>query len=101
MLGTAWARGDSAAVSEAMQAFRDKFQETLLANAPVEKSDQANYRPWSKRFAQWLYSTDHISIEYGIRYDGIDLRKLSPGTRGIVLVLLYLALDDLKIAHWL
>ncbi|EEE48184.1 hypothetical protein FIV06_31420 (plasmid) [Labrenzia sp. THAF191b] len=94
MLGTAWARGDSAAVSEAMQAFRDKFQETLLANAPVEKSDQANYRPWSKRFAQWLYSTDHISIEYGIRYDGIDLRKLSPGTRGIVLVLLYLALDD-------
>jgi predicted ATP-dependent endonuclease of OLD family len=94
MLGTAWASGDSAAVSEAMQAFRDKFQETLLANAPVEKSDQNNYRPWSKRFAQWLYSTDHISIEYGIRYDGIDLRKLSPGTRGIVLVLLYLALDD-------
>lgn len=94
MLGTAWARGDSASVSEAMQAFRDEFQETLLANAPVEKSDQANYRPWSKRFAQWLYSTDHISIEYGIRYDGIDLRKLSPGTRGIVLVLLYLALDD-------
>lgn len=94
MLGPAWATGDSTAVSQAMQAFRDKFQETLLANAPVEKSDQANYRPWSKRFAQWLYSTDHISIEYGIRYDGIDLRKLSPGTRGIVLVLLYLALDD-------
>jgi hypothetical protein len=36
----------------------------------------------------------HISIEYGIKYDGIDIRKLSPGTRGIVLVLLYLALDD-------
>lgn len=93
-LGPAWATGDSSAVSESMQAFRDKFQEALLANAPVEKSDQANYRPWSKRFAQWLYSTDHILIEYGIRYDGIDLRKLSPGTRGIVLVLLYLALDD-------
>ena len=41
-----------------------------------------------------LYSTDHISIEYGIRYDGVDIRKLSPGTRGIVLLLLYLALDD-------
>ena len=25
---------------------------------------------------------------------GIDIRKLSPGTRGIVLLLLYLALDD-------
>jgi len=30
----------------------------------------------------------------GIRYDDIEIRKLSPGTRGIVLVLLYLALDD-------
>jgi energy-coupling factor transporter ATP-binding protein EcfA2 len=37
---------------------------------------------------------DHISIEYGIKYDGIDIRKLSPGTRGIVLLLPYLALDD-------
>jgi energy-coupling factor transporter ATP-binding protein EcfA2 len=94
MLGLAWITGDSNAVSKSMRAFRDKFEKTLLANAPVEKSDQANYRSWSKRFAQWLYSTDHILIEYGIRYDGIDLRKLSPGTRGIVLVLLYLALDD-------
>ena len=29
-----------------------------------------------------------------MKYDGIDIRKLSPGTRGIVLVLLYLVLDD-------
>nr|WP_267874829.1 AAA family ATPase [Telluria antibiotica] len=27
-------------------------------------------------------------------YDGTDIRKLSPGTCGIVLLLLYLALDD-------
>ena len=27
-------------------------------------------------------------------YDGADIRKLSPGTRGIVLLLLYLALDE-------
>jgi ABC-type lipoprotein export system ATPase subunit len=94
MLAPAWTTGDAAAVSKAMQAFRDKHQEALLEKAPYARSDQANYRPWTRRFAQWLYSTDHISIEYGIRYDGIDIRKLSPGTRGIVLVLLYLALDD-------
>ena len=47
-----------------------------------------------KRFAQWLFSTDHIAIRYGIDYEGVDIRKLSPGTRGIVLLLLYLALDD-------
>ncbi|MGX9943171.1 TrlF family AAA-like ATPase [Bradyrhizobium denitrificans] len=94
MLAPAWTSGNAVAVSTAMQAFRDKHQDALLEKAPYPRSDQANYRPWSRRFAQWLYSTDHISIEYGIRYDGIDIRKLSPGTRGIVLVLLYLALDD-------
>jgi ABC-type uncharacterized transport system ATPase subunit len=94
MLADAWRSGDSSAVSVAMTAFREKYDKALLDKAPFTRNDQPNYRPWARRFAQWLYSTDHISIEYGIRYDGIDIRKLSPGTRGIVLVLLYLALDD-------
>ena len=94
MLLNAWTTGDAAAVSHAMTAFRTKHQEALLEKAPYHRTDQINYRPWSRRFAQWLYSTDHILIEYGINYDGIDIRKLSPGTRGIVLLLLYLALDD-------
>ncbi|MCH8863537.1 MAG: ATP-binding protein [Proteobacteria bacterium] len=94
MLEEAWRAGDSAAVSAAMTKFKDKHQDALLEKAPYPRTDQSNYRPWSRRFAQWLYSTDHISIDYGIKYDGIDIRKLSPGTRGIVLVLLYLALDD-------
>ena len=58
------------------------------------RQDPVDFRAWSKRFAQWLYSTDHIEIRYGIDYDEIEIRKLSPGTRGIVLLLLYLALDD-------
>ena len=94
MLRDAWRAGDSKAVSEAMAAFREKHEEALLEKAPYPRSDRHNYRPWSRRFAQWLYSTNHISLEYGIKYDGIELQKLSPGTRGIVLVLLYLALDD-------
>jgi hypothetical protein len=81
-------------VSKAMSGFRDAFQDALLEKAPFPRSDQANYRPWTRRFAQWLYSTKHISIEYAISYDGTDIRKLSPGTRGIVLILLYPALDD-------
>jgi energy-coupling factor transporter ATP-binding protein EcfA2 len=90
----AWTKGGPEAVSQAMALFRETYEQTLLDEAPVKRTDPARYRPWSRRFAQWLYSTDHISIEYGIRYDGIDITKLSPGTRGIVLVLLYLALDD-------
>ena len=94
MLEEAWRTGDPAAVSVAMTKFMEKHQEALLAKAPYPRTDQSNYRPWSRRFAQWLYSTDHIWIEYGIKYDRVDIRNLSPGTRGIVLVLLYLALDD-------
>lgn len=94
VLKDAWETGDSAAVRTAMAEFRRLYQKDILDHSPVAHTDQAEFRAWSKRFAQWLFSTDHISIRYGIDYDGVDIRKLSPGTRGIVLLLLYLALDD-------
>jgi energy-coupling factor transporter ATP-binding protein EcfA2 len=93
-LKTPWEAGDADRVSAAMKAFREKNQEALLDDAPVPKSQQANYRDWLKTFAKWLYGTDHIQLQYSIDYDAVDIRKLSPGTRGIVLLLLYLALDD-------
>jgi hypothetical protein len=77
-LKAAWETGDTPTVSTAMAKFREDHQADLLAGAPVPKSD---------------YGTDHIKIEYSVDYDGVDIRKLSPGTRGIVLLLLYLALD--------
>jgi hypothetical protein len=92
-LKPAWETGDSRVVSAAIAAFRNENDDALMERAPVPKTEQANYREWSKRFAKWLYSTDHIRIRYSINYDGVDIRKLSPGSRGIVLLLLYLALD--------
>src|ERR1035437_5701852 len=92
-LKPAWETGDSKTVSAAMAAFRNENDDALMERAPVPKTEQANYREWSKRFAKWLYKTDHIKIHYSIDYDGVDIRKLSPGSRGIVLLLLYLALD--------
>jgi ABC-type multidrug transport system ATPase subunit len=94
MLLSSWTKGDTSSVLAAMKNFRAKHQDALLEKAPYNRTDQTNYRPWTRRFAKWLYSTDHISIEYGITYDGVEIKKLSPGTRGIVLLLLYLALDD-------
>jgi DNA repair exonuclease SbcCD ATPase subunit len=94
VLRQAWETGDSAAVIAAMAEFRRLYQKDLLDHSPVAHTDQAEFRVWSKRSAQWLFSTEHIAIRYGIEYDGVDIRKLSPGTRGIVLLLLYLALDD-------
>lgn len=94
VLRATWESGDSTAVIAAMAEFRRLYQKDLLDHSPVLRTEQAEFRAWSKRFAQWLFSTDHIEIRYGIDYDGIDIRKLSPGTRGIVLLLLYLGLDD-------
>jgi hypothetical protein len=94
VLKFAWENGDSASVIAAMAEFLRLYQKDLLDHSPVARTDQAEFRTWSKRFAQWLFSTDHIQIRYGIDYDGVDISKLSPGTRGIVLLLLYLGLDD-------
>jgi ABC-type lipoprotein export system ATPase subunit len=93
-LREAWQTGDKEQASKAMSDFRDAYEKELLERAPYKDSKSQEYRDWARRFAKWLYGTNHIRIEYGILYNGVDIRKLSPGTRGIVLVLLYLALDD-------
>lgn len=93
-LGPSWRTGTSAEVQAAMTNFIASFTSALFVHAPYAPTQQAEFRTWSKRFAQWLFGTDHISVRYEIAYDGVDIRKLSPGTRGIVLLLLYLALDD-------
>lgn len=90
----AWETGDTAAIGEALKLFTEAWQDELIAVANVPPNDSQAYRNWLMRFAKWLFSTDHIQIEYSIDYEGTDIRKLSPGTRGIVLLLLYLALDD-------
>ncbi|MEE3044291.1 MAG: AAA family ATPase [Pseudomonadota bacterium] len=90
----AWEAGDIEAVDNALQHFTDEWQDELMSVASVSTDDTSAYRSWLIRFAKWLFSTDHIQIEYGIAYEGTDITKLSPGTRGIVLLLLYLALDE-------
>lgn len=90
----AWEKGDASAIEKALQLFADEWQDELVSVANVSKTDMAAYRIWLRKFAKWLYGTEHLRLEYGVEYDGTDITKLSPGTRGIVLLLLYLALDD-------
>jgi energy-coupling factor transporter ATP-binding protein EcfA2 len=93
-LKPAWETGSATDVQAAMTAFISKHLNDLLSHAPCAPTQQAEFRAWSKQFAHWLFGTNHITVRYEISYDGVDIRKLSPGTRGIVLLLLYLALDD-------
>lgn len=93
-LRPAWETGSPADVQAAMTTFIATYTKDLLAHAPYVPAQQGEFRAWSKRFAHWLFSTDHVSVRYEIAYEGVEIRRLSPGTRGIVLLLLYLALDD-------
>lgn len=88
-LGTAWQQGTAAEVSAAMSVFIAKHADILKQHMPA----QANFRDWARNIAAWLYSTDHVQVGYGLQYDGVEIERLSPGTRGIVLLLLYLAID--------
>lgn len=90
----AWTEGSVDDIHTAMKKFQDDHAKSLMDLATVARTDKDNFRTWAKQFAKWLYSTNHIHITYGVEYDGVDIKKLSPGTRGIVLLLLYLALDD-------
>ena len=75
-----------------MQTFlKELHQEIIKAMPPT--ITQGKKTVWIQRVASWLYNTDHIAMQYSITYDGVAIELLSPGTRGIVLLLLYLVID--------
>jgi len=46
-----------------------------------------------KDFYDWLYSVDYYKLTYSIKFNGKDLDALSPGLKGVALLILYLELD--------
>jgi hypothetical protein len=44
-------------------------------------------------FFTWLYSTRYYAISYSIKFNGIELQNLSPGLKGVALLILFLELD--------
>ncbi|AQZ32753.1 hypothetical protein BHQ29_05325 [Pseudomonas sp. LPH1] len=88
----AWSKGAPQDVAEAMESFRDAFSQELMSSVPKSLSVEERSQR-TQEIAAWLYDTSHVQVEYGIAFDGVAIEKLSPGTRGIVLLLLYLAID--------
>lgn len=91
---SAWESGDGDAASAAIQAFSVKHSGDLRAHARADTKDNDQYREWEREVARWLYGVGHISVVYSLEYDGLNVERLSPGSRGIVLLLLYLAVDQ-------
>lgn len=82
----AWSSGTPAEIKAAIL----KFIEVYGADA-IKVLTAGNT---ALNFGLWLFSTGHIGIRYGVQYEGVDLQRLSPGTRGVVLLTLYLGLDE-------
>jgi energy-coupling factor transporter ATP-binding protein EcfA2 len=85
----AWTNGDASQAATALLDFVKANEAALRTHMP----ENADFRAWARNISDWLYSTDHITVGYGLQYDSVDIEQLSPGTRGIVLLLLYLAID--------
>ena len=90
-LQASWETGSADEVAQAMAMFRERHRQKFAKGAPYDRqTDLLNYRRWAKELSQWIYSTDHIKVTYSLQFDGVEIERLSPGTRGIVL----LAIDN-------
>jgi hypothetical protein len=84
-LAEVWRSASSKDVRASMKSFIEQHAQRAL------QSLAHGYSPLD--FGRWLFSIDHITVQYGIQYDRTEISRLSPGTRGVVLLTLYLALD--------
>lgn len=84
----AWKSGDSSKIKET-------FKELLVAvdarTFPVKYGTSKLSRV---ELFDWMFSVEHIELSYKIHYSGTELEYLSPGTRGIALLVLYLLMDE-------
>jgi len=85
----AWSTGDASQAAQALLEFAKDNEDNLKVHRPAAEE----YRMWAGRVSDWLFGTDHITVGYGLQYEHVEIEQLSPGTRGIVLLLLYLAVD--------
>ncbi len=89
-----WKLGTAKDIASAMSEFRKKyngdFWKHIFEDANKNRETRKN---WSDQISAWLYGTDHVQVNYGLEYESVDIQQLSPGTRGIVLLLLYLSID--------
>lgn len=85
-----WQCGSPDDVSVAMQEFIKDNEAALKAHKPEVEDG----REWASAVSKWLHDTSHVVVSYGLQYEGVEIERLSPGTRGIILLLLYLAIDE-------
>jgi ABC-type lipoprotein export system ATPase subunit len=88
ILVPAWSSGESDAIRAAHDDFLSEFRKK-----EYKARDYLREGVEDTELLEWLYEVDHVRLAYGLKYNRVDLEKLSPGTKGIVLLILYLGMD--------
>jgi DNA repair exonuclease SbcCD ATPase subunit len=88
ILGPAWSSGETAKIESAHDTFLAEFRKKELLPSSYLRSGVT-----LEDVLLWLYEVDHVRLSYSLKYNGVELDKLSPGTKGIVLLILYLGID--------
>ena len=84
----AWKSGDREIIRSAIEEFLTAVDiRTFPGKFGTSKSSRVE-------LSDWIFSVDHIELSYKIHYSGTELEYLSPGTRGIALLVLYLLMDE-------
>lgn len=77
-------------------AFPEKIRKLFLQD-PQEQSysitSQLKKEYTELDFDNWLYSTKYYDISYSIKFSDVELQNLSPGIKGVALLILFLELD--------
>lgn len=86
LLAPAWSAGTGDQIRKAIDEFIEPFRKGNITGYLRTDVTMTN-------LLDWIFSVDHIALTYGLRYGGVELEKLSPGTKGIALLILYLGVD--------
>jgi hypothetical protein len=76
---------------ETRKAFQ-QLRSEILGKASLK--EQLREKRSVREFADWLFDIEPYSVTYTLEYDKKDLKYLSPGEKGIVLLLLYLEAEE-------
>lgn len=82
-----WETGDPSRIKAGMENLLEMFKQKSIETCLKARTRHSE-------LLEWVFGNAHIKLSYGLRYGGTELGKLSPGTKGIVLLILYLAMDS-------
>lgn len=70
----------------------ERLKGEIIGTGPMR--DQLREKHSARDFADWFFDIEPFGVTYTLEYDQKDLKYLSPGEKGIVLLLLYLEAEE-------